>query len=167
MLGSAVALRIRHCVLVLVGAYCASAYSQTRDEARRCIEFAETSPKQAHLSTDCFLAAVQGHGPSQYAVGMSFGYAGERQQEEYWYRQSAANGVVAAYLALGHVLRGEPNNNLEEAVYWYTRFWEAGPQGRGYAAQLLSQIEAERGNKEEANVWLQRCRDSDYEGCKQ
>jgi len=98
-------------------------------------------------------------------VGLSYGFAGDRGRELWWYTRAASNGFVEAYLAIGHVMRAEPISNEEQAAGWYQDYWNAGGQAKGYAAILLYRIEQGRGNAEQAEVWLLRCEETGYEGC--
>jgi hypothetical protein len=62
-------------------------------------------------------------------------------------------------------MRSQPINDLEQAAFWYELYWDADGGAKGYAAFLLHGIEIERGNDASAERWLQRCQETDYEGC--
>jgi hypothetical protein len=145
---------------------CAGSSAQPTPESR-CAAHIEQHPNEAHTNPDCLLAAEQGNAVVQYAVGMSFGFAGDGFREALWYLRAANGGFVEAYLAMGHVMRSAPINDLEQAILWYTRYWDAGGKAKGYAAELLRQIEAARSNKERAQFWLKRCEETGYQGCGQ
>lgn len=144
---------------------CASVDAQPSAEAARCAAYIEEHPREVHTNSDCLLAAEQGNSAVQYAVGMSFGFAGDRRREAQWYLRASTGGLTDAYLAMGHVMRSEPFNNVEQAVFWYTRYWDADGVQKGYAAELLRQIETDRGNNEQAERWLRQCKQTAYQGC--
>jgi hypothetical protein len=75
--------------------------------------------KTAQMNEACIRAAQAGIGSAQYSVGMGYGFAGDYGRERKYYRLAANNRVIAAYLALGHVVR---DDNVWEAIYWYQRF---------------------------------------------
>jgi len=124
----------------------------------------EDGYKTAHKNEDCLKALDEGYGSAQYSVGMGFGYAGDKKLEEKYYRLAADNGVVAAYLALGHHLREE---NIWESIYWYQRFVQTKTNGYGYAALQLSKLFDKLSDAGQAKYWLTICESSDYEGCSQ
>jgi hypothetical protein len=139
--------------------------AQLSEEAERCAARIENDSEAIHTDADCLTAAEQGYPGILYSVGVGFGFAGDREKELAYYLMAAVGGYVEAYLAIGHVMRSEPINQLDQAVSWYSRYWEEGGYASGYAAKLLSLIESERGNESEAEVWLGRCKETDYGGC--
>ena len=143
------------------------AYAEGRSSSDEevCQEFVAIPDniKNAHLNENCLKAADSGSGPSQYSVGMSYGFLGEHKLEEKYYKLAAEQHVKAAYLALGHLYR---ENKVEEAIHWYQRYIETKAEGYGYAASLLSDIYLQRGDKEKAQKWLEVCQSSPYgENC--
>lgn len=117
--------------------------------------------KIAHKNSSCLKAANEGSHAAQYSVGMSYGFDGNHDLEESYYRLSAAQGNYAAYLGLGHVLsyRGD-----REAVYWYKRYITAiqkKPAHDGsdkYAATLITQIYRKDNDRDNLEKWLSECK---------
>jgi len=119
--------------------------------------------KAAHVYEPCLFAAKAGDGRALYAVGMSYGYAGNEALELEYYRKAAKQSVVASYLALGHALR---EKDINESISWYEKFVETKPQGYGYVALQLSRLYKIKGNEKRSNYWLGVCKESPYkENC--
>ena len=118
--------------------------------------------KTAHKYQPCLDSAALGQGPAQYALGMSYGYAGNSELEEKYYRLAASNRNIAAYLSLGHVLSV---SNPWEAIYWYQRYVATKSNGYGYAAVLISNLFSKLGDSIQAAYWLEVCEASQYGGC--
>ena len=129
-----------------------------------CMAVLKNQYKGIHTNPVCLKAAT-GHPDIQYALGMSYGYAGETVKELELYQAAAKGGFVPAYLALGHTMRSAPHKNNAAAISWYTKYVEAGGKGRGYAALLLSELYAQQGAHGEAEKWLAVCKSSGYAGC--
>lgn len=138
-------------------------YASTPSE-EACTNFVsnQLNIRSAHKYEHCINAANEGSGSAQYSVGMSYGFDGQREVEEKYYRLAADNKNVAAYLALGHHLR---DKNIWESIYWYQRFAQTKTNGYGYAALQLSELFDSLGNQGQANYWLNVCNLSDYQGC--
>ena len=137
--------------------------ARSSDEAE-CMAFIalEQNYRVAHENERCLAAAKAGFGPAQYAVGMGYGFGGDRVSEERYYRLAADQRIVAAYLALGHTFA---ETKPWESVYWYQRFIATKPEGYGYAALLVSKIFVRLQDAGQAAYWLEVCRESKYEGC--
>lgn len=135
------------------------------DDYLTCIAYLKESSKEAHNLPVCLDSAHTGKADIQYAVGMSFGYAGFIEKELAYYQLAANNGFIPAYLAVGHVLRSAPYHNEEMAIQWYKKFAETKHSGYGYAAKLISQLYAKSGNDEDSDYWLRVCNESAYTGC--
>jgi len=118
--------------------------------------------KTAHRNENCLRAAERGSGSAQYSVGMAYGFAGDRQLEEKYYRLAADQRSVAAYLALGHLLA---DRSPWESIYWYQRYVATKADGYGYAALLLSKSFERLGERGQAAYWLEVCSKSEYTGC--
>lgn len=134
------------------------------DSEQACQDFVsiQDNYKLAHENDDCLKAANEGFGSAQYSVGMAFGFAGNRQLEEEYYRLAADNRIIAAYLALGHHMRDE---SIWESIYWYQRFVQTKTNGYGYAANLLSRLFETLDDEGQAQYWLEVCVTSDYHAC--
>jgi hypothetical protein len=120
--------------------------------------------KIAHTNEYCMKAAELGVSSAQYSVGMSYGFAGNSNMEEKYYRMAANQGNIASYLGLGHALR---KKNVWESIYWYQRFIATKAEGYGYAAILLSGIFNELGDSAQSEYWRVVCEQSPYQDCGQ
>jgi len=140
-----------------------AASEQQNDEAL-CLAYTQQGDnyKTGHKNIHCIVAANLGIGSAQYAVGMGYGFEGDHALEEKYYRLAADNRVVAAYLALGHVLAEKAPY---EAIYWYQRSVCANGKHDGYAAILISKIFAALGNEGQATYWREVCKNSQYKYC--
>jgi hypothetical protein len=140
-----------------------SAASEADVEA--CLEFAKEGEnyKVAHKNSHCFKAANEGNHAAQYSVGMGYGFEGDHDLEEKYYRQSAAQGNYAAYMGLGHVLT---DKNDEEAIYWYKRYIEAiqkkpdSDKSDKFVAKLITRIYKKNNKSKELEQWLAECEKS-------
>lgn len=142
-----------------------SQYAIAGNDYLACAEVLNTQPKQVHTSVECLSLANSGKADIQYAVGMSYGHAGNSEKELAYYQSAASRGYIPAYLAIGHVLRSEPYHNEKEAIKWYEKFAESKYTGYGYAAILLSKLYAKHGNNEASHHWFEVCQESAYVGC--
>ena len=151
-------------VLIIFLASLVTTVSASTSSEQACLNYTSNQEnlKSAHNYEHCVNAANEGSGSAQYSVGMSYGFAGQREIEEKYYRLAAGNQNVAAYLALGHHLRDE---NIWESIYWYQRFAQTKTNGYGYAALQLSELFDSLGDEGQANYWLKVCNLSDYQGC--
>lgn len=149
--------------LLIVFAHSKVVLAQSEDESR-CLAYVSAGEnyKVAHENDYCLRAAKAGSGAAQYSVGVAYGFAGDRESEERYYRLAADRRIVAAYLALGHVLAV---TRPWEAIYWYQRYVATKAEGYGYTALLLSKILARMGEEGEAMYWVEVCRGSGYEEC--
>ena len=138
-------------------------YSQMSAVAQRCLESVSKNPGQIEIDEDCHRVAERQDAASQYALGAYFGTSGELEKAASWFAAAAGSGSVQAYYALGQVYRDL--DMLEQAIDSYTRYWNAGAEGRGNTARLLYRLELERGNETQANLWLQRCQESELAEC--
>jgi len=134
-------------------------------DSQICLNAIKENPKQVHLNNYCLSAANDENPNIQYAVGMSFGYAGNSEKELYYYNLAAKGSFAPAYLALGHVLRSSPYNDEESAIKWYEKYTNTKQSGYGYSAILLSKLYAKHGNDTKSQYWLSVCKESDYSGC--
>ena len=130
-----------------------------------CLQALAKHPKQAHKIAPCLKAAEAGHPDALYAIGMSYGYAGANAEELRYYQESADKGFPPAFLAIGHVMRSAPQNNIAEAIKWYERYVQSKYEGWGYAAALISQLHQQQGAAKMASEWAAICKQSSYEGC--
>ncbi len=87
-----------------------------------------------------------------YSVGMGYGFAGDTERELEYYRGAAEQGVIAAYLALGHALR---DSDEEQAILWYQLFARTEAEASFYAAHILADIYQERGDTANAEYWYE------------
>jgi len=129
-----------------------------------CMAAAEQHTKDLHTLPACQRAAA-GHPDISYALGMSYGYAGDGARELQFYRAAADQGFVPAYLAIGHVMRAEPHKDRRAAIRWYRRYVESGGKASGYAARLISDLYAELGDEAQAGKWQAVCKASNYKDC--
>lgn len=134
-------------------------------ESQLCSKTINAHPKQVHLDAHCLAAAQSGVANIQYAVGMSFGYSGDSEEELHYYQLAANGGYVPAYLAIGHVFRSAPYNNEAEAMKWYEKYANSKESGYGYAALLLSDLYEKQGNTKASQHWLAICKEAKYSGC--
>lgn len=162
-------MRIIGCLLFFFA--CSSTYASLPEtdkatEEQQCLSFARLGEnyKLAHQNEHCLSAASAGVASAQYSVGMAFGLAGDSAAEEKYYRMAANNRNIASYLALGHTYA---DTKPWEAIYWYQRYITTRHDGWGYAAFLVSKIFEKLGDPAQAAYWLEACRSSPYEGCKQ
>lgn len=140
-------------------------YSVGLESEINCVKFVVENEnyKSAHKNNDCIEAAEIGSSSAQYSVGLAYGVVGRSELEEKYYRLSANQGNIAAYLGLGHFmkLKGE----YWEAIYWYQKYVNNESEGYGYAAILISDIFLKLGNLQEAMYWQRVCEESGYQGC--
>jgi len=130
-------------------------------EADLCQEYIsqEENYKTAHNNKYCLAAAEAGSYSAQYQLGMSYGFAGNTDLEEKYYKLSAYQGGVAAFLALGHLYS---DTNIIEAIYWYELYAKSSASAHSYAALLLSKLHHRIGNYEESSYWIKVCKQTDY-----
>lgn len=151
-------------VIILLSVFwCITAVAETSSE-KACSDYLsnENNIKSAHTNKHCLEAANEGSGSAQYSVGLSYGFAGQTENEEKYYRLAANNRTAASYLALGHMKR---ERHIWESIYWYQRFVATKSNGYGYAALQLSDIFASLGNAGQSKYWLSICKSSNYDGC--
>jgi hypothetical protein len=139
----------------------AEAQAQSEDEIA-CAAFLEANHKAAHTNESCLKAAEAGFGPAQYSVGMGFGFAGQPELEQKYYRLAAEQRITAAYLGLGHTL---VQSDPWESIYWYQRFVATGDEAKGYAAILIAKIFEALGDRGQAAYWVEVCKASEYRSC--
>jgi len=144
-------------------AFASLSVAATSDRAA-CLAFVKESAnfKVAQQNPRCLRAAAAGDPAAQYSVGMGYGFAGQPDLEEKYYRLAAEQGLAPAYLALAHSLL---DAHEDEAIQWYERFVETKSDGYGYAAKLLADIFERRGDRKQSNYWSSVCRASTYKGC--
>jgi len=149
----------RYIAILLISFGAVAFASDAEKDAEKCQTFLKEKGnyKKAHENKYCLKAADAGIGAAQYSVGMAFGFSGEKEQEKKYYRLAANNRSIAAYLALGHVLREE---KPWEAIYWYQRYVHTKGEAYGYAALLISEIFNELGDKEQSLHWYAICQTS-------
>lgn len=141
---------------------CVSASPQS--DAEYCYDWVgkKENYKRANTEEHCMRAAEAGVPSAQYSVGMAYGFAGETELEDKYYRLAANQGLIVAYLAMGHSLKEQ---HPWQAVYWYQRFVAAKPEGYGYAALMNAKIFRELGDEAQAKYWLDVCKASPYKHC--
>jgi TPR repeat protein len=93
-------------------------------------------------------AAEQGDGRGAHNLGILAGEAGDTEAELRWYLEGARLGAASSMYNLHHLTRG---TDSETAYRWLVL---AAAHGHARAASLVAEIEALRGQPEEAERWL-------------
>ncbi len=149
--------------LNLIFTICLVQASESIDRCNKFINDSKGNYKKAHTNKHCLKAAKEGNSSAQYSVGMGFGYDGNHDLEEKYYRLSANQQVIASYLSLGHVLSDKAP---WEAIYWYQRYYSTKSDGYGYSAYRIMQLFEKMNDKNQSKYWRIKCRKSKYKGCK-
>ena len=109
---------------------------------------------------------MNGHAEILFALAVSFGEAGNREMERYYYRSAAEREYAPAYLALGHWQLRQAEADIHSAIDWYEKYVASGSEDYGYAALLASFLYLQLGDLERANRWRAICETSAYENCR-
>ena len=131
-------------------------------DAKLCLEYVnkDENYKYAHKNKNCIAAAENLNGPALYAVGMGYGFEGQKTQEHNYYILSASMNTPSAYLALGHIYR---DKDEDKAIYWYEKYANTDQDEHKLGAYLLAQIYKKRNNTKKYNFWLSACKESTLE----
>lgn len=136
--------------------------SESYSKCNAFLKASKENYKVAHKEKSCLISADKGDSRAQYTVGMSYGFAQRHDLEEKYYRLSANQNNIAAYLGLGHLLSEQ---KPWEAIYWYQRYYSTKSQGYGYAAQRISKVFKDMNKPTQQKYWYEKCKQSDYKRC--